>query len=335
MRSNDIKLIPDWKKPSRVFLAYPKAIRHSYTFRGKRRVDDYDKLVPFYDQLIIRHIPFWIPATILFRAKDDFALLAAQYGNDDHNITAAIQPSLCYPWLRDYAGFAVRENGRKKIMKPMFAPSYLPAGFALTCEKIGRDIVPGTRCETIPLVWDGGNLVHNGEGVAIIDEYMFKRNSRDIKTTEGRVLKKTRAEIIEMLQKKLGITHPIFIPSKRGDWLHHADGYFAFLDARTVAVEMPPPVQVKKALAKLDIKIVTLASCLPKHSKQYPDSIEGSYINFLRLGDIILMPRFGAERECFMKNIRILGKYAEVEPVDDAEELARFGGLLHCISHVI
>ena len=58
---------------------------------------------------------------------------------------------------------------------------------------------------------------------------------------------------------------------------------------------------------------------------------KGNYINFLQLGKEIYLPSFGNNSDVEKYNTDLLSKYGKVRTIP-ANELAQFGGLLHCIS---
>jgi len=60
------------------------------------------------------------------------------------------------------------------------------------------------------------------------------------------------------------------------------------------------------------------------------ESAKGLYVNMLSFGNLIYMPSYG-ESDDEKYNIDLLSKYGKVYPIA-CDELAVFGGLLHCIS---
>lgn len=85
------------------------------------------------------------------------------------NLDFEVHKKLPTIWLRDVAGFSCGE----RIVKRIFRPKYYRGAFArarrtdhhMKCisEILGKEIV------TIPLIWDGGNLVSSGT-VGLITE---------------------------------------------------------------------------------------------------------------------------------------------------------------------
>lgn len=60
------------------------------------------------------------------------------------------------------------------------------------------------------------------------------------------------------------------------------------------------------------------------------ESAKGLYVNSLSLGNLIFMPSYeDSDDEKYNKDL--LSKYGKVYPIR-CDELAAFGGLLHCIS---
>jgi agmatine/peptidylarginine deiminase len=182
----------------------------------------------------------------------------------------------------------------------------------------------GVDLEELPLILDGGNFVTNGE-VAIITRRVVTDN------------KKTEKEIESILKDMLNIT-PVFVDEMKGEDTGHADGCVAFLSKNDVAVSKYPDDwyegdrEYVDGLAELleskGFKVHRIMDVL-QEPKDKPD---GLFVNFLRLNDIILMPTYShVDKSIIDANMATLSKFGKVIPVA-CDDLAKFGGVLHCIS---
>ena len=180
----------------------------------------------------------------------------------------------------------------------------------------------------IPLIWDCGNLVTNGEIGFITDQVLAdNKKSHD------------EAQVMEIITSHLKI-EPILIPTHPYDIFGHADGYLSFVNRSTLAISKYPENASKKDLKYLE----EVKAIVQKHvsnvieiveNPTYEDnngieSAKGLYVNMLSFGNLIFMPSYGNSDED-KYNIDLLSKYGKVYPIA-CDELAAFGGLLHCIS---
>lgn len=78
---------------------------------------------------------------------------------------------------------------------------------------------PNTLIEDLDLYWDGGNLTHNKDGIAIITEKLLIENSS----------KYSAGQIENVLTSKFGFNKIIFIPVEPCDVLGHTDGIVRFI----------------------------------------------------------------------------------------------------------
>jgi agmatine/peptidylarginine deiminase len=218
------------------------------------------------------------------------------------------------------------------IVKPIFKPRYYrkffdEAAVIDSYSKILHSIL-GVDMEQIPLIWDGGNLVTNGEVGFITDQIL-----QDNKKTHS------EKEIKELISSCLGI-EPVIVPSFSDDPFAHTDGYMNFLNKDTIALASYPKEWRRKEINYLK----ELKTKVKRHVKNVVElkenpveemngsiySAKGSYVNFLKLGKMILVPSF-QDKETEKYNYGLLKPYGKVVPIN-CNELAKFGGLLHCIS---
>ncbi len=310
------KLQLDFQKVSSLFLAYPEGVLDCGT--------DYTPATPVFDELI-KSLSRKLNLVVMVKTAEQRKKVE---GLRRKNTITLINNELSSIWLRDTAGF----NMGTHIVKPIFKPKYYrkyydEANNISQYMKVIHSIL-GVDMEKIPLIWDGGNLVTNGE-VGFITEQIIHDNKKT----------HTEEKIKEIIKSHLDI-EPIFLPVLPEDVFGHSDGYLAFLNTDTIAISVYPRnwkkkdrdyLQTIKTIVKRHIsKVVEIKENLTGGVDEGISSAKGNYVNFLQLGKEIYMPSFG-DGEIEKWNKDVLSKYGKVRMIN-CNELAQFGGLLHCIS---
>ena len=312
----DRKIQLDFEKVSTLFLAYPEGV-----------IDcgiDYTSACSVFDDLI-KNLPRKLNLVVLVKRAETRKKVE---GMRKKNTITLINNELSTIWLRDTAGF----NMGSHIVKPVFKPKYYRKHFEEAAEidqymKVIHSIL-GIDMVKIPLIWDGGNLVTNGE-IGFITEQILIDNKKT----------HTENQITEIIKSKLGIV-PIYLPVNSDDPFAHSDGYLAFTRKDTLAIssyskksrrkDLNYIQQVETIVRKHISNVVEINEQPANETNGDIPSAESNYINFLQLGKEIYMPSFGNE-EMEKNNATALGKFGKVIQLQ-SEDLARFGGLLHCIS---
>jgi hypothetical protein len=147
-------------------------------------------------------------------------------------------------------------------------------------------------CRAVPLVLDGGNLVHNGT-VAIVTKKVFRDNAH-----------LSRSEIERMIGS-LGFERVVFIPNEPGDEIGHSDGMCRFVSKRTLLVNDYDITsmrsfgrQLRQVLyaAKLDAELVPLPwFCHDGRGDGVPSAI-GCYMNFLQIAQGVIRAATNAQQ---------------------------------------
>jgi agmatine/peptidylarginine deiminase len=311
----DCKLKLDFEKTTSLFLAYPEGV-----------IDcgiDYSPASKVFDALI-KAIP-WKTNLIVFVKS---AEISKKVSKLHRNTTTLVNNELSSIWLRDSAGF----NMGTQIVKPIFKPRYYRKYFeeaALIDQsmKIIHSIL-GIDMVKIPLIWDCGNLVANGE-VGFITDRVLDDNKKNF----------DEAQVKEIIRSHLKI-EPIIIPTHPEDMFGHTDAYLSFANKNTLTISKYPEDANKKDLKYLEeVKMIVqkhVSNLIEiKENPTYEEnndieSAKGLYVNFLSLGNLIFMPSF-ENSDTEKQNKDLLSKYGKVYPIA-CNELASFGGLLHCIS---
>ena len=182
-------------------------------------------------------------------------------------------------------------------------------------------------CRAVPLVLDGGNLVHNGR-VAIVTEKVFRDNAH-----------LSRSEI-ERTIGSLGFERVVFIPNEPGDEIGHSDGMCRFLSKRTLLVNDYGIASMRSfgrklrrvlCAAKLDADLVPLPwFCRDGRSDGVPSAV-GCYMNFLQLAQGVILPSFAHRKDERANELLASLVGCPVVPID-ATPLAKLGGVFNCIS---
>jgi len=192
--------------------------------------------------------------------------------------------------------------------------------------------------QVMVLLWDIGNLTHNGKGIAIATERLIDDNKD----------KYTENKIRVIIKNLLNINKLILLPEEPGDDTGHIDGMARFIDESTVVVGSYPKNWPKgkdfmdsiaekliKELGK-EYRIIRIPNGLPPDEKNEGiASAVGNHINFLRIGNRILIPYYGIpEDEQARKVLQVALPNVEVIPIDipSIKKLASKGGVLNCVT---
>lgn len=178
---------------------------------------------------------------------------------------------------------------------------------------------------------DGGNVVMFGNK-AIITDRVFSENPEWDK-------EKLLNELSTLLECEI-----IIIPAYKPDYdfTGHADGMIRFVDNNTVLVNNLDQdfkymrESITKALEKANLKYINFPWFEHK-IKGNNDHAIGIYINYLEVGNLIVMPIFGVPGN---KDTEALNKLKEVFPNKTIEtinynDVALQGGLLNCTTWVV
>ena len=178
---------------------------------------------------------------------------------------------------------------------------------------------------------DGGNVVMCGNK-AIITDRIFSENPDWTKET-------LLTELAKLLECEI-----IIIPAYRPeyDFTGHADGMMRFIDSNTVLVNNLDQDfkymkdAIIKALDKANLKYINFPWFEHK-IKGNSDHVIGIYLNYLEVGNLIVMPVFGVPGN---RDVEALAKLKKVFPnkiveTIDYNDVALAGGILNCTSWII
>lgn len=229
-------------------------------------------------------------------------------------------------WCRDFMPIQIDEES---FCLFVYRPDYLRGHEHL--------ITPPNKCrlpfmETYqiePIVLDGGNVVASRTKVILTDK-VFKENP-DIKRP------RLQKRLEELFQAKC-----IFIPKQAGDDVGHSDGVVRFISENRVLVNDYSTVdpsygaKLRAIFEKHGLEVETCPMFEEEGGEQgdIPSAV-GIYINFLRVGNKVVLPGFGRpEDQAALQKVQQVMPDTKVFQVS-CRRLAEKGGLLNCISWTV
>ena len=226
-------------------------------------------------------------------------------------------------WLRDFAAVQAAD----RLVKFAYRPRYLEGYVAKAIERsflawLDRYAMPMTP---VDLVLDGGNVVADGAGRAIVTERVLADNpSLD------------RAGIDRRLRETLALEALAIVPEEPGDLLGHADGLAAWVTPGHLALSRFAEPFRSRLLAALEPALPGI----DLHEVPYRPSARtwrgfqdaaGNYANVLATPRHLYVPTYGLAEDA-----TALALYARLaaRPVIGIEtrDVALLGGALNCIS---
>lgn len=247
-----------------------------------------------------------------------------------HNIPFAFLEGTKDIWCRDYMPVQTPSG---KLIQFRYDPSYLKDPKYSDTRSDVKNVDEANNIKPVfsDINLDGGNVVMFGNK-AIITDRVFSENPEWDK-------EKLLNELSTLLECEI-----IIIPAYKPDYdfTGHADGMIRFVDNNTVLVNNLDQdfkymrESITKALEKANLKYINFPWFEHK-IKGNNDHAIGIYINYLEVGNLIVMPIFGVPGN---KDTEALNKLKEVFPNKTIEtinynEVALQGGLLNCSTWVV
>jgi len=260
-----------------------------------------------------RHPALWERLTAVLRSADlQFGLL-----NGTRDI-----------WARDYCPLQV--SGRRFI-KFRYRPDYLRGRYAdlITGDEVCGQLAGLGEIYHSDIFADGGNVVASATTVVVTDK-IFRENPR-----------REPNELRSALARRLEVEHCIIIPTEPGDAIGHSDGVVRFLDDTVVVVNdyatLAPGYgkRLRGILAAQGLSVEPIPYFCEDRIIAGISSAVGNYINFLRVGDLILLPVYGHRKDDQVcRTLERLCPKATICPLE-CRSLAREGGVLNCVSWTV
>lgn len=243
----------------------------------------------------------------------------------EHSIFVGLLEGTKDIWVRDFMPIQVNE---KQFVKFTYAPDYLRNFDHLRTGPEVCDQLPFVRdIEATDICLDGGNLVA-ANNLVIVTEKVLEENPHW-----------SESQLQFRLQEMLRVERCIFVPREYCDWIGHADGILRFLNENTVicndykSVNLSYAKKLVRFLEKDGIQVRFLPHFVTKEkSKCGIPSAVGNYANFLRIGNLVLLPAFDCQLDSVARDI--LDECLPSTKVTSirCNELAREGGILNCIA---
>lgn len=233
-------------------------------------------------------------------------------------------------WCRDYMPIQTPSG---QLIQFKYEPSYLndPQYSESRSDVKYVDEVNGIKPIFSEINLDGGNVVIYGNK-AIITDRIYSENPNISRED----LRKQLAEILEC--------QIIIIPAlaKSYDFTGHADGMIRFVDENTVIgnelSNNSPTFQnsMKRAMRLANLNYIEFPYFNYEVKDNYDHAI-GVYLNYLEVGNLIVLPIFGVPGN---RDNEALAKLKEVFPdkiieTIDYNDVALTGGILNCTTWVI
>ncbi len=229
-------------------------------------------------------------------------------------------------WCRDYMPIQI---GKDEFVLFNYFPSYLKGASKLRTDN--KKVCEKHRINYTfsPIILDGGNVVRWNEK-AILTDRIFTEN----KTKIGDSL------LLHQLEKLLK-AEIIIIPTEDDDVVGHVDGMVRFLDNTTVLVNDYSKTNSKKSFQKKLYSALSSKNLKIVFTPYFPDEkwfskskydiapATGVYMNYLQVGETIILPQFSIPQDKIAVNF--FSHYFKVITID-CKKLAQQGGLLNCIS---
>lgn len=243
----------------------------------------------------------------------------------EHDVPLVIIPGTSDIWIRDYAPVQCKS---REFVQFRYAPDYLSGQHArlLTGPNVFRGSSFIKTWHQSPLIVDGGNIVSDGR-TAILTERVLAANR-----------KWPRSEIEAELCSKLSVKKVILIPQEKHDVFGHADGMLRFTGPDRVVVndysqnDRALKNRLEGILSEHGIEVVRIPYRPSLQCTHGIPSAVGNYINFLRIGNLILIPSYrrNDDRVAHMILQREIPD-AHVKAVP-SRKLAGEGGVLQCVT---
>lgn len=227
-------------------------------------------------------------------------------------------------WARDYMPIQL---GKDDFLKYKYWPDYLLENkkdqetitdCKQTCEALG------IRYRETDIIIDGGNLVPCGDFIVMTDKVF----------TENQVEKYDKS-FIARLETELG-RRVIIIPWHKtfGDEYGHADGFIKWCGGNQVLMSNhrdTDPKEAKEIKQRLESHGFVVKEMLFSVAEPSPDW-NWAYVNFLQVGDKVIMPSFGIPEDKQAFNyIKEALPNCEIRQIQ-MRSIADIGGALHCLT---
>ena len=229
-------------------------------------------------------------------------------------------------WCRDYMPIQI-ESG--KLIQFRYEPSYLKGKKEWEdLRSNSKEVCRQNGFEPIfsNINLDGGNVLLCS-GRAIISDRIFTENPDY--TDKEQLVK----ELSDLLEAEI-----IIIPAQNDDYTGHADGMVRFVDHDTIlgnnrTEEYKYWVSgIDKVLKEKNLKYIDVPFFYGYKDSMHPDHAIGVYVNYLEVGNLIILPVFEVKGN---KDAEAITAFKQIFPdkiieVINYNDVALEGGVLNC-----
>lgn len=293
------------KDPDRPRTADKKYIQDPRRWQFRRKiVSDADTNIVYISSWLKDECPHFYPHFLEALKENDIPFKIMKRTNDI--------------WARDYMPIQIYDN---RFVQYSYNPDYLQekqedresiTNVDAVCQEIGIE------CVKTDLIIDGGNVVKAGQYI-IMTEKVYKENPN-----------LTPAEIRNQL-RKLFHCDLIMLPWDKNEKYGHADGIVKAIDDHTVLLtnyadyDSQTAERFSKILSQyFDVKTL--------HYSETSNDLNWAYINFLRVGDVIILPGLNIpEDQQALQQIKRYYPSCKVVQIDSSEVVKK-DGALNCIT---
>lgn len=247
-----------------------------------------------------------------------------------HNIEYRLLKGTKDIWCRDYMPIQT-ESG--KLVQFRYEPSYLKG--KKEWEDLRSDVsavcrLNGFKPLSSNINLDGGNVLLCS-GRAIVSDRIFTENPEY--TDKDQLVK----EISDLLEAEV-----IIIPAQKGDMTGHADGMVRFIDHNTILGNNRTEEYkywtngIEKVLKDYNLNYIDVPFFYDYKDSKHPDHAIGVYVNYLEVGNLIVLPVFEVEGN---KDADAIAAFKKIFPDKIIEtinynDVALEGGVLNCTTWI-
>lgn len=246
---------------------------------------------------------------------------------DKHSIKSEFLKSTKDIWCRDYMPIQIEKG---KFVQFRYEPSYLKDELELQSDPKEVNQANNVRPLYSKINLDGGNVV-NWSDRAIITDRVFDENPEY----------SSKNKLIDEIERLLEV-EIIVIPQLKSDITGHADGMVRFIDRNTLLGNDRQQeykywsIGIGKILKEKGIDYIDIPF-LEHIEKNHSDHAIGCYVNYLEIGELIVLPVFEVKNN---KDQEVYDKFREIFPERKIEtinynQIGLHGGLLNCTTWTI
>lgn len=241
-------------------------------------------------------------------------------------------------WVRDFMPIQITDTD---FLKYQYHPDYLRdvdeyknciTDCTVSCRK------KGIKYRETDIVIDGGNVVLCGDKVIMTDKVFAENNKKPGDTDFINELENVfghKVVIIpwEATDSSIKLTKE-YIEEKKPDVYGHSDGLIKYCGDNRILMsnyrddKEEIAIKIRQKLEYEGYEVTEMLFDVPNPNAE----LNWAYINFLQVGNNIIMPKFGIAEDIQAKRyIQNAFPYCRVRQID-CTSLAKNGGALHCIT---